>query len=73
MCLSNPDCMDVCTLQVWVEEFQGYRCLEGFRRYVARDELVKTGSVVSHSFTPMYRDQLGAEFEIYGSLAENPR
>jgi hypothetical protein len=52
---------------------QAYRCLHGFVRYVKRDELVRAGSVISKTFTPLFPNQSGVSFDIYGCLDRNAR
>jgi hypothetical protein len=49
------------------------RCVDGFYQYVARDELVKTGSSITKSFSPLYPDQTAVVFQIYGSLQKNAK
>lgn len=44
------------------------RCTEGFSQYVAKDELVKAGSSITKSFTPLYPQQTAVVFDIYGCL-----
>ncbi|KAF6254621.1 hypothetical protein COO60DRAFT_300966 [Scenedesmus sp. NREL 46B-D3] len=54
--------------RVWLPHKQGYRCIEGFHQYVAKDELVKAGSSITKSFRPLYPEQTSVVFDIYGSL-----
>lgn len=68
-----PAVMHVASLQSWLTHKQAYRCLDGFCRYVAKDELIKSGSVISKTFFPLYPNQTGVVFDIYGCLQENAR
>jgi hypothetical protein len=47
--------------------------MRGFVPYVRRDELVRAGSVISKTFTPLYPGQTVANFHIYGCLERNAR
>lgn len=60
-------------LQTWLHHKQAFRCLHGFVPYVRRVELVRAGSVISKTFTPLYRNQSLANFHIYGCLTRNAR
>jgi len=41
--------------------------------YVKRNELVRSGSVITKCFTPLYPNQSVASFHIYGCLSERAR
>lgn len=60
-------------LQTWLHHKQAFRCLHGFVPYVKRDELVRAGSVISKTFTPLYQNQSVANFHIFGCLTRNAR
>jgi hypothetical protein len=49
------------------------RCIDGLHQYVAKDELVKAGSSITKSFSPLYPDQTAAVFDIYGSLQKSAK
>eukprot|EP00775_Hariotina_reticulata_P011136 gene11136-11289_t len=59
--------------KVWLPHKQRYRCVDGFSPYVAKDELVKSGSVISKGFVPLYPAQTGVNFDIYGCLHKNAK
>jgi len=60
-------------LQVWLPHKQHYRCVDGFCSYVAKDELVESGSVISKGFVPLYPAQTAVNFDIYGCLHKKAR
>jgi hypothetical protein len=60
-------------LQTWLHHKQAFRCLHGFVPFVRRDELVRAGSVISKTFTPLYQNQSVANFHTYGCLTRNAR
>jgi hypothetical protein len=60
-------------MQVWLPLKQRYRCVDGFCSYVNKDELVKSGSVISKGFVPLYPAQTGVNFDIYGCLHTKAR
>lgn len=62
-----------CCLQTWIEHRQAFRCRYGFKPYVRMDELIRTGSKVTHTFQPLYPNQSGVTFDIYGCLSKGAR
>ena len=73
MVVPSPSSLRSVALQTWLDHKQAFRCVEGFKPYVAKDELVKTGSTITHNFVPLYPNQSAVAFDIYGCLLARPR
>jgi hypothetical protein len=56
------------TLQTYLQHRRAFVCEAGFETYVKRDELVKSGSVITKNFWPLYPHQRTVAFDIYGCL-----